>query len=246
MIAAALISLVSLDRLAAWVAMVIIAREFAVSGLRIAAGQQGVVIPASRLGKVEDDRAGGGGARADRRQRPGRRLGAGARLRDRGHDGRLGRRLLPQLPPHGSRRPSRNDASSAARPASREALDQLVAARAAHVERAVEELPVDLEHREQQVRGADVLALAPVANSAARSVTSSSTSGPSGGVPWPSGWSCSLPVMSGASPTPRACKVEPTWPCRRTRAKPALRLVLSRMGEGDRRTHECDHKGCVL
>ena len=53
MVAAALISLVSLDRLAGWVAMVIIAREFAVSGLRIAAGQQGVVIPASGLGKVK-------------------------------------------------------------------------------------------------------------------------------------------------------------------------------------------------
>jgi CDP-diacylglycerol---glycerol-3-phosphate 3-phosphatidyltransferase len=53
LIAAALISLVSHDRLEAWVAMVIIAREFAVSGLRIAAGQQGVVIPASRLGKVK-------------------------------------------------------------------------------------------------------------------------------------------------------------------------------------------------
>jgi CDP-diacylglycerol---glycerol-3-phosphate 3-phosphatidyltransferase len=53
MIAAALISLVSLDRLEPWVAMVIIAREFAVSGLRIAAGQQGVVIPASRLGKAK-------------------------------------------------------------------------------------------------------------------------------------------------------------------------------------------------
>jgi CDP-diacylglycerol--glycerol-3-phosphate 3-phosphatidyltransferase len=53
MIAAALISLVSLDRLAGWVSMVIIAREFAVSGLRIAAGQQGVVIPASGLGKLK-------------------------------------------------------------------------------------------------------------------------------------------------------------------------------------------------
>ena len=53
MIAAALLSLVSLDRVQAWVAMVIIAREFAVSGLRIAAGQQGVVIPASPLGKVK-------------------------------------------------------------------------------------------------------------------------------------------------------------------------------------------------
>src|SRR4051794_9960742 len=53
LIAAALISLVSLDRLAGWVAMIIIAREFAVSGLRVAAGQQGVVIPASGLGKVK-------------------------------------------------------------------------------------------------------------------------------------------------------------------------------------------------
>jgi CDP-diacylglycerol--glycerol-3-phosphate 3-phosphatidyltransferase len=53
LIAAALISLVSLDRLDPWVAMVIIAREFAVSGLRIAAGQQGIVIPASLLGKFK-------------------------------------------------------------------------------------------------------------------------------------------------------------------------------------------------
>jgi CDP-diacylglycerol--glycerol-3-phosphate 3-phosphatidyltransferase len=53
LIAAALLALVSLDRLDAWVAMVVIAREFAVSGLRIAAGQQGVVIPASGLGKVK-------------------------------------------------------------------------------------------------------------------------------------------------------------------------------------------------
>lgn len=53
LIAAALLALVSLDRVAAWVAMIIIAREFAVSGLRIAAGQQGVVIPASALGKVK-------------------------------------------------------------------------------------------------------------------------------------------------------------------------------------------------
>src|SRR5436309_1933930 len=53
LIAGALITLVSLHRVAAWVAMVIIAREFAVSGLRVAAGQQGVVIPASPLGKVK-------------------------------------------------------------------------------------------------------------------------------------------------------------------------------------------------
>ena len=53
LIAAALLTLVSLDRVDAWVAMIVIAREFAVSGLRIAAGQQGVVIPASGLGKLK-------------------------------------------------------------------------------------------------------------------------------------------------------------------------------------------------
>ena len=29
-------------------------------------------------------------------------------------------------------------------------------------------------------------------------------------------------------------------------AKPALRLVFSRMGERDRRPHKCNHQGCVL
>jgi CDP-diacylglycerol--glycerol-3-phosphate 3-phosphatidyltransferase len=53
LIVAALISLVSLDRLAAWVAMVIIAREIAVTGLRTVAAERGVVIAASWLGKVK-------------------------------------------------------------------------------------------------------------------------------------------------------------------------------------------------
>jgi CDP-diacylglycerol---glycerol-3-phosphate 3-phosphatidyltransferase len=53
LITAALIALVSLDRVAAWVAMVIIAREFAVSSLRVAAAQQGAIIPASLFGKAK-------------------------------------------------------------------------------------------------------------------------------------------------------------------------------------------------
>jgi CDP-diacylglycerol--glycerol-3-phosphate 3-phosphatidyltransferase len=54
LIIGALIALVSLSRLQAWVAMVIIAREFAVTVLRVAAGaQQGLVIPASPLGKIK-------------------------------------------------------------------------------------------------------------------------------------------------------------------------------------------------
>src|SRR5437588_2765123 len=54
LIIAALVVLVSLNRLEAWVAMVIIAREFAVTVLRVAVGsQQHVVIAASGLGKAK-------------------------------------------------------------------------------------------------------------------------------------------------------------------------------------------------
>jgi CDP-diacylglycerol---glycerol-3-phosphate 3-phosphatidyltransferase len=53
LIIAALIALVSLDRVAAWVAMVIIAREFAVTAMRMAAAQQGVIVPAGTLGKAK-------------------------------------------------------------------------------------------------------------------------------------------------------------------------------------------------
>ncbi|HNL21675.1 MAG TPA: CDP-diacylglycerol--glycerol-3-phosphate 3-phosphatidyltransferase [Solirubrobacterales bacterium] len=53
LITAALISLVSLNRLPAWVAMVIIAREFAITGLRSIAADRAVVIAASWMGKVK-------------------------------------------------------------------------------------------------------------------------------------------------------------------------------------------------
>ena len=53
LIIAALLSLVALDRIDAWVAMVIIAREFAVTVARIAARAEGVVIPANWWGKVK-------------------------------------------------------------------------------------------------------------------------------------------------------------------------------------------------
>ncbi len=50
LVIAALVSLVSLERLAAWVAMVIIAREIAVT---IARAQAPEVIPAAQLGKIK-------------------------------------------------------------------------------------------------------------------------------------------------------------------------------------------------
>ncbi|HEY2768858.1 MAG TPA: CDP-diacylglycerol--glycerol-3-phosphate 3-phosphatidyltransferase [Solirubrobacteraceae bacterium] len=53
LIVAALLSLVSLDRLPAWIAMVIITRELAVTVLRMGATQAGVVMGASMFGKVK-------------------------------------------------------------------------------------------------------------------------------------------------------------------------------------------------
>ena len=53
LIAAALIALVSQGRIAAWVAMVIIGREIAVSVLRIIGVSQGVSIPADKYGKLK-------------------------------------------------------------------------------------------------------------------------------------------------------------------------------------------------
>jgi CDP-diacylglycerol--glycerol-3-phosphate 3-phosphatidyltransferase len=53
LIIAALVALVSQDRLAAWVAMVIIARELTVTITRMQATQQGVVIAASSWGKAK-------------------------------------------------------------------------------------------------------------------------------------------------------------------------------------------------
>ena len=53
LVSAALVALVDLDRLAAWAAAVIIVRELAVSGLRAVAGRRGIVIVASRLGRLK-------------------------------------------------------------------------------------------------------------------------------------------------------------------------------------------------
>jgi CDP-diacylglycerol--glycerol-3-phosphate 3-phosphatidyltransferase len=53
LIIGALLSLVSLNRLEAWIAMVIIAREVAVTILRTIAAERGLVISASWLGKAK-------------------------------------------------------------------------------------------------------------------------------------------------------------------------------------------------
>ena len=51
MIAAAFICLVPLHALPAWAAIVIISREFLITGLRLLAASKGVVLPSERLGK---------------------------------------------------------------------------------------------------------------------------------------------------------------------------------------------------
>lgn len=53
LIATALIALVAMSRVPAWVAVVIIVREVAVSALRIVGVSQGVSIPADRYGKFK-------------------------------------------------------------------------------------------------------------------------------------------------------------------------------------------------
>ncbi|VAX23279.1 CDP-diacylglycerol--glycerol-3-phosphate 3-phosphatidyltransferase [hydrothermal vent metagenome] len=53
LITSALVPLVELDRVSAWIVVVIIGREIAVSGLRMVASSQGIHIDASPLGKYK-------------------------------------------------------------------------------------------------------------------------------------------------------------------------------------------------
>lgn len=53
LVGSALVSLVAIDRLALWIALVIVAREVGVSLLRYHAGTQGIVISVSSLGKAK-------------------------------------------------------------------------------------------------------------------------------------------------------------------------------------------------
>lgn len=53
LISGALISLVELQKISAWVAFIIIGRELAVTGLRAIAAADNVVISASKLGKIK-------------------------------------------------------------------------------------------------------------------------------------------------------------------------------------------------
>lgn len=53
LVSAALISLVELGEVPAWVAWTILGREFAVTGLRAIAAADGLVISASKLGKIK-------------------------------------------------------------------------------------------------------------------------------------------------------------------------------------------------
>ncbi len=53
LVAAALIMLIPLDRLPAWIALVILSREILITGLRGVASSAGVVVAASGLGKIK-------------------------------------------------------------------------------------------------------------------------------------------------------------------------------------------------
>ncbi len=51
LVAAALVSLLQINKIPAWVVVVIVGRELAVTGLRAVAAHVGVIVPASRLAK---------------------------------------------------------------------------------------------------------------------------------------------------------------------------------------------------
>lgn len=53
LVASALICFIELDRIPAWIVLVIIAREFIISGFRLVAVESGIVIAASWWGKVK-------------------------------------------------------------------------------------------------------------------------------------------------------------------------------------------------
>ena len=53
LVAAALISLVQIDKLPAWMVVILIGREFAVTGLRGIAASVGIIVPASDLAKYK-------------------------------------------------------------------------------------------------------------------------------------------------------------------------------------------------
>lgn len=53
LVSAALISLVGLGKVPAWVVVIIIAREFTITGFRVLAAAEGVTIAASPLGKIK-------------------------------------------------------------------------------------------------------------------------------------------------------------------------------------------------
>ena len=53
LVCSAMICLIELDRLAAWIVIVIISREFIISGFRLIAADNGVVIAASYWGKFK-------------------------------------------------------------------------------------------------------------------------------------------------------------------------------------------------
>ena len=52
LVCSALICMIELKRLPAWIVLIIIAREFIISGFRLVAAENGVVIAANYVGKI--------------------------------------------------------------------------------------------------------------------------------------------------------------------------------------------------
>ena len=184
----------------------------------IAAGQQGVVIPASRSARLKTIVQLGRGAGADRSPGPRRRLGPGARLRD-GRDHRVSgvdyflnvrSRIGRARAERAARAGSGGDRSQrrAAPTSSSQELPRRRSSRSSARRRRQE--------REQQVDGRDHLgASRQMASSSARRSDASSTAGLRVAA-WPARNRARAvaprPSSSGASPTPSAWSAAPACP----------------------------------
>jgi hypothetical protein len=227
--------------------MVIVAREFAVSSLRVAAAAEGAIIPASILGKIKtviqvvavmaliaanDPHAtwvdvlvglmvfATVASGVDYFLNVRREIEAArANLRAQ-QDGALGGRDEP--------------------------LEQLVARSPAHVERAVEGGAVGLQHREQEIQGADAIRRAQVRHANGAAADRLDRIGFAAALGGGGGWSGPRVGHERSLRHPQGLKRLSDASMYPQHSEPALGFVLTRVREAHRRAGETEHDCSIL